>query len=141
MDASFVRLRHPALRPGMLLATAFLTAIALSGCGGGDPSPTDNGGGGGGGGSGPVATTSVNVQDNVFSPAGIRVSQGATVTWTWTGSQPHNVIWVGSALPASPTQTSGTHQAQMPNSGGELVYYCTIHGTPTAGMRGTVLVE
>jgi plastocyanin len=88
-----------------------------------------------------VATTSLSVRDNVFQPPDIVVSAGATVTWTWQGSLIHNVTWVASSLPESPDQATGTCGATMPSSAGTHVYYCTFHGTPTSGMRGTVRVE
>jgi plastocyanin len=119
--------------------TALVLAWVAAGCGNdgvapgnGPPDPGDGG---------PVATTSVSVRDNFFEPRDIVVAPGATVTWTWLGSQVHNVTWVGAALPSSPNQTSGSFGATMPSAPGTRVYYCTLHGTPTSGMRGTVQVE
>ena len=89
----------------------------------------------------PVATTSVSVQDDRYTPQQIVVSPGATVTWSWSGSNPHDVVWVGVDLPDSPLVTSGTHEVTMPQATGSYDYYCTEHGTPTSGMRGTVWVE
>lgn len=92
--------------------------------------------------SGPVETTSVDVLGATFDPEDIQVSPGATVTWTWnSGGVQHNVTWASADLSDSPTQGSGTFEATMPSTTGELVYYCTIHGTPSSGMRGTVLVD
>jgi plastocyanin len=122
---------------------ALLVSLLLLGACGGSDSPSDPGDGTEppAGDDGPVATTSVSVRDNLFDPAAITASAGDTVTWTWSGSEPHNVTWVDADLSDSPTQTSGTHQAAMPGESGELVYYCTIHGTPTSGMRGTIDIE
>jgi plastocyanin len=89
----------------------------------------------------PVATTSVAVRDNVFVPMHITVSPEATVTWTWEGSQFHNVTWVSADLADSETQTAGSHEVMVPAETGQLAYYCTVHGTPTSGMRGSVTVE
>jgi large repetitive protein len=135
--------------------------LGLSGCGSdsegpaGPPAgPPENGTP-----SGPVATTSVSVEDDLFDPSAIRVSGGATVTWTWAGNEEHNVTWedpgsdpddddyggaggqAGGGMDNSPSQTSGTHQVTMPSQAGVYVYYCTFHGSPTTGMRGTVEVE
>jgi plastocyanin len=88
-----------------------------------------------------VQTTSVSVQDSNFNPSAIQVSPGATVTWTWAGSLDHNVIWVSGGLANSTTKASGTHQVTMPTTPGELVYYCSLHGSPNGGMRGTVRVQ
>ncbi len=126
--------------------TMTVVVLALSGCGGGD-SPSDpngggNGGGGGGGGGGtPVATTSVQVLDNNFNPGAILVSPGATVTWTWGGSDVHNVTWASGTLSNSETKSTGTHRVTMPTTAGELVYFCTLHGSASGGMRGTVRVQ
>jgi len=132
----------------------------VAGCGGGD-SPTDHGNGGNGAGNGgngagnggngvgngggqPVATTSVDVLDNLtFNPNSIIVSSGATVTWTWQGGEVHTVTWVSAVagLPNSPDQATGTHEVTMPTAAGQFDYYCALHGSPTSGMRGTVQVQ
>jgi plastocyanin len=112
-------------------------AIALSlvviGCGSDDP--TGNGGGGGGG--NPVVTTSVSVRDNLFDPAAIRVSPGATVTWTFVGGIPHNVNFPSTAISDSNNQTSGTFSTAMPTAPGTYNYSCTLH----PGMNGSVQVQ
>jgi plastocyanin len=115
-------------------------AVAMTGCGGDDPVAPDNGGGGGGGGGGganPVQTTSVSVGDNFFNPPDIRVAPGATVTWTWMGSNPHDVVFAASGIDDSNIQSSGTFAAAMPSAAGTYSYECTVH----AGMDGTVLVQ
>ena len=120
-----------------------LAALLATGCGSEDPTdPGGNGGGGGGGGGGnPVQTTSVSVRDNTFNPEAIQVSPGATVTFTWSGSDAHNVIWVGGGRPNSPTQTTGTFSSTMPTTAGELVYFCDLHGSSSGGMRGTIRIQ
>lgn len=113
--------------------TALALLLVQIGCGNGttDPGTGD-----------PVQTTSVSVRDNLtFSPPAILVSPGATVTWTWQGGLVHNVVWVAASLPNSPDQATGTFQATMPSDAGTHVYYCTFHGSPTSGMRGTVQVQ
>jgi plastocyanin len=90
--------------------------------------------------SGPGAQGDIEVRDNTFSPSGFSTTAGSTVTWDWTGATPHNVTWVGAGAPGpSPTQTTGTYQRTF-DAAGTYDYYCTIHGTPTTGMRGTVTV-
>lgn len=90
--------------------------------------------------SGPPGNQStVQVQDNAFSPDQRTVNVGTTVTWDWTGSNAHNVTWVSGAPAASATQSSGTYQRTF-DAAGTFTYYCTIHGTPTSGMRGSVVV-
>jgi plastocyanin len=121
-------------RTSLTAGFAGLVLVALlTGCGSGATDPADDGA---------VVTTSVAVRDNLtFDPSNIIVTPGATVTWTWEGGLVHNVTWVAASLPNSPDQTTGTFGATMPSVAGTLAYYCTFHGTPTSGMRGTVRVE
>jgi len=85
-------------------------------------------------------TAGVSVQDNSFNPFNATVLAGGTVTWTWTGGNPHDVTWVSGGFTNSATQTSGAHNVTFA-SAGTFTYYCTIHGTPTTGMRGTVTAQ
>ena len=120
-------------------------ALAIAACGGGD-SPTDdddddcpgapgcpdNGGD-------PVVTTQVAVRDNnSFNPPDIRVSPGATVTWTWEGTtdEDHNITFSDSRITDGPNQRTGTHQAVFAQAG-TYSYTCTNH----TGMEGSVLVQ
>ena len=83
---------------------------------------------------GPI--TSVTVADNSFSPTPLNVASGATVTWNWTGSNPHNVTFNDGMMNSS-TQTSGSHNRQFTASG-TYGYFCTIHGASI--MSGEVIV-
>ena len=83
--------------------------------------------------------TAVSVKDDVFDPVSKTVSVGASVSWQWTGTHQHNVTWVVAST-NSATQTTGTFMRTFPTAG-SYVYYCTIHGTPTAGMMGTIVVQ
>jgi len=69
------------------------------------------------------------------------VSPGARITFTWSGNNPHNVIWAAGSLANASTQSSGTHEVTMPAAAGEYVYYCSLHGGANGGMRGMVRVE
>jgi plastocyanin len=143
-------MRTPVRRSCTPVLTVLGFAFALVACGGSDSSPSDppNGGPTNGnngldnGNGGLVVTTSVDVNDSSFDPDAIQVDPGAEVTWTWTGGESHNVTWVdaGAGLATSPTQSQGTHQVTMPETAGEYTYYCTLHGTPTGGMHGRVVV-
>ena len=117
--------------------------LAVAGCGGDSGTNGGNGNGSGtgnGNGSGttPVATTSVTVSDNFFTPPDIVVSGGATVTWTWAGNVGHNVTFSSSQITSQPTQTTGTHSAVMPTAAGVYAYQCTIHPST---MQASVTVE
>lgn len=76
--------------------------------------------------------TEVAVRDDFFSPAAIEVPAGTTVTWTWEGQHPHNVVGDGFE---SPVQTAGTF-ARTFDDPGSHDYECTLH----FGMRGRVVV-
>ena len=101
-------------------------------------------GGGGGGYGGPTnpnppgppsTSNAINVRDNSFSPNNNLLSVGATVTWTWTGSDIHNVTFTGG--PASSDQSSGTYQRTF-GTAGVFNYTCTRHG---AGMSGRITIQ
>lgn len=81
----------------------------------------------------------ISVEDNTFKPNAMTVAVGTTVTWTWDAGNAHNVTWVGSGT-ASATQTSGSYQRTF-DTAGAFQYFCTIHGTASSGMRGTVTVQ
>jgi len=109
-----------------LLAIATL-AFALAACSSDSNGPPDN-------------EATVNVSDNTFGPADLDVTAGTTVTWEWDGAAAHNVTWVSGSPAPSATQTTGTYE-RLFNAAGTFDYYCTVHGTPTTGMRGTVTVQ
>jgi plastocyanin len=74
--------------------------------------------------------------DNRFNPESVIITAGGTVTWTFRGQ--HNVTFDVAGAPANiGTQSSGTAQAQFPNTG-TYPYHCTIHGS---SMSGTVKVQ
>ena len=111
----------PPMHPRLLL-TALLPLVALPACGGDD-----------GGGGDPVAATEVTVVDDDFRPAAITVDEGATVTWTWEGSNAHDVQGDGFA---SEIQSSGSFEHTFTDAG-EHEYRCSVH----PGMRGRVVVR
>ncbi len=82
-------------------------------------------------------TTEVGVVDNRFDPTGNRIDPGQTVTWTWSGSNEHNVTFDDPDLTNSPTQMQGTFEHAFADEG-EFTYYCTIHGRDV--MSGRVVV-
>lgn len=139
-----------------------LAAGGAAACGGDDDSNAGEGGGGDGGGlSGAggdegdggeepddlvvMEGTEVSVQalDNTFRVQNIQVVPGATVTWTNVGRNEHDVLpsegdaWGVEVEEFQPGDTYG-YTFEEP---GVYDYYCSIHGTTTAGMIGTVVVE
>ena len=84
-------------------------------------------------------SSAVSVADDEFEPASKTVSVGASVSWQWTGTHQHNVTWVVAST-NSATQTTGTFMRTFATAG-SYAYYCTIHGTATTGMHGTIVVQ
>jgi plastocyanin len=79
---------------------------------------------------------------NRFEPANVTVAVGTTVTWTWVGgfhdvTSAGNPGFSGSGAPVAPPR-SFSHTFSAP---GTYLYFCSVHGSPTAGMRGTIVVQ
>jgi plastocyanin len=86
-----------------------------------------------------VAVTSL---DNTFRAENIQVAPGATVVWTNKGRNDHDVLPVegddwGAEVDDFKPGDVYEHTFDGP---GVYSYYCSIHGTTTAGMVGTVVV-
>jgi plastocyanin len=81
-------------------------------------------------------SATVSVDDNVFTPAAVTIDVGGTVTWNWTGSNPHTVTADDDSF-SSPQQTSGSF-SQTFNTPGTFGYFCEVHGQ---SMSGTVTVN
>lgn len=76
---------------------------------------------------------------NFFAPTVTNISAGDRVLWTWVGS-PHNVTSTNSAWAASATLSTGATFTNTFTTAGNYFYYCTIHGTPTSGMKAEIVV-
>lgn len=140
-------------------ALAVLLAVAGLGACGGD----DDGGGDGLSGSGAEDSSgddaaddapedavvmegtevAVSALDNVFRVADIRIEAGATVTWTNKGRNEHDVLPAdgdGWGVEVAEFEPGDVYQHTFAEPG-VYRYYCSIHGTTTEGMIGTVVVE
>ena len=82
-------------------------------------------------------------RDNTFVTQYTEVSAGTKVTFTNKGQQPHDV------LPATKGSFEGIQPEDFQPGGtgtvtfdepGDYSYYCSLHGTPTKGMTGTIRV-
>ena len=76
---------------------------------------------------------------NRFEPADVTVSVGTRVTWTWVDGF-HDVSssgFDGSGAPVTPPHT----YALTFDAPGIYTYFCSVHGSPTSGMRGTIVVR
>lgn len=141
------------IRPILLLSALVVVA---AGCGSGEPATPM---------SGAATTTTINAgpdlskadfadetgktavgvkaRDNAFETQYIEVSPGTKVTFTNEGEQPHNIKPANEGafkpvetLDFEPTETT-TITFDEP---GEYSYYCSLHGTPTKGMTGSIRV-
>jgi plastocyanin len=115
---------------------AFLGWVSLAGCGSdGSGSP------GGCTADSAVATTSVSVADFSFSPDCIKVSAGATVTWTNHGMASHTVTSVpgsNESFDSGALGANGVFELAFDHPG-VFDYVCTPH--EGLGMVGSVVVE
>ena len=147
-----------ARRPALALLALLLAAGGLAACGGDDAGGGEASGGGGDGGGmasegdAPEAPddavvidgTAATVQslDNTFRVADIQVKPGTTVTWTNDGRNEHDVLPVegddwGIEVEGFQPGAAYEHTFTEP---GVYDYYCSIHGTTSAGMVGSVTV-
>ncbi|HEX2085226.1 MAG TPA: plastocyanin/azurin family copper-binding protein [Solirubrobacteraceae bacterium] len=86
---------------------------------------------------------SVGTNGNRFVPDKVAVKPGEKVTISNTngGAGPHDVVWTDGAPGYGPAnQSPWTHERTFPNAG-TYVFYCSVHGSPSSGMRGTVHVN
>ena len=87
-------------------------------------------------------TIAVQALDNRFEAKSITITAGSTVTWTNDGSNTHDVV------PAEGTDYGVKPDDFKPDASysatfatpGTYAYYCSLHGTATRGMTGTVVV-
>jgi len=95
-----------------------------------------------GGGPSPVEIQLRDDGGNRFEPANVTIAVGTTVTWTWVGGF-HNVTPTGApTFTGSGDPVSAPHTfSQTFNSPGTYLYFCVVHGSPSGGMRGTIVVQ
>lgn len=70
-----------------------------------------------------VATTSIDVTDNVFEPATAEVAAGETVVWRWVGEEEHDIVADEFEHAA---QTDGTFEHRF-DEPGTYAYRCNLH--------------
>ena len=96
----------------------------------------------------PVVTPAANqvfMQGSAFTPATRTVTAGTTVQWVNMDGTTHTVtssaVPVGaSAISSGNVAGSGTFSTTF-NTPGTYAYYCVFHGSPGAGMHGTIVVN
>lgn len=121
----------------MLALSGFLVACGDDDddTGGNGGQPTTSGGGGGV----PGNLTKVTVSDNKFTPVSLQVPVGATVTWEWTGSNPHSVVGTFDGKGINSPRLTGTGQyLEAFQKAGTFNYQCGVHGE---AMKGTIVIQ
>ncbi len=90
------------------------------------------------------AEVTIQVVDNSYRTQYTKVSPGTKVTFKNVGRNPHNVIAVNEGqftdIPTDKLQPGDSGTITVPSTPGEVPYYCSLHGTPRAGMTGRLLV-
>lgn len=95
-------------------------------------------------------THGVVVEDNVFEPETIEITEGDTVRWTQEGENPHTITADDGSFDSSPgcppnfaeCLMQGDTYEQTFTEAGEVPYYCKVHGGPGGeGMSGVIVVQ
>jgi plastocyanin len=81
----------------------------------------------------------VEALDNVFAPQIVRIDAGDSVEWVMDGRAPHTVTADDGSWDSGDLQP-GTEFDRVFDQPGVYTYYCVYHGSPGAGMIGTVVV-
>jgi plastocyanin len=87
-------------------------------------------------------TLTPHMAGSAFSPTPDTVAVGSMVTWTNNDAYGHTVTSVpgSSEVFDSPVAGGGSFSHTF-STAGTYGYYCKIHGAPTSGMRGTIVVQ
>jgi plastocyanin len=118
-------------RPAALALTVLL--VPLAACGD-DEEPIDLVEG---------VTVEVSAVDNSFRPETIQIAAGTEVLWTNDGRTEHNVVPAddGDDFGVDPADFApGDEYSFRFTEPGTYAYYCSLHGSATVGMTGTVEV-
>jgi plastocyanin len=88
---------------------------------------------------GAQTTHPVGTDGNTWDPNLVDADTGDTVDWTFSASHNLNLLDPegGAILTNEPPDGTTSH---LFDEAGNYVYYCSIHGSPTLGMRGEVQV-
>lgn len=90
------------------------------------------------------AEITIQAVDNSYRTQYTKVSPGTKVTFENRGRNPHNVIAVKEGqftdIPTDKFQPGDSGTITVPDTPGEVPFYCSLHGTPRAGMTGRLLV-
>ncbi|MFZ4584532.1 MAG: plastocyanin/azurin family copper-binding protein [Acidimicrobiia bacterium] len=139
------------MRARILLLVAVVAMVGLTACGSDSKSAsgTDVVDLRGRATGGQYPSVTVVVKDNNFTPQNIRIDPGVTVIWKNEGRSQHNVQPADANQPFFGDKPFGVTQADFGpgkeysfrfDKPGTYAYYCSLHGAPTQGMIGTVIV-
>ena len=116
----------------LVIALVAAAAMALAACGGDDVASAQVEG----------VEAPVQVLDNTFRAQEIEVAAGTEVVWDNGGRNDHNVLPVeGDAwgVEAADFEPGATYRHRFTEPG-TYAYYCSLHGTTTKGMVGSIVV-
>lgn len=129
-------MRRYIMRVGLVSLGGVLLIVA---CGGGGTDP--GGGGGGGGGGGLVHAKRVTAGTaTVFTPDVQTIPANDTIYFTFSSVQ-HSVKFKTAGSPADVGLSTNLTAKRVFPTPGTYDYYCTVHGTPTSGMSGQIVVQ
>ena len=134
----------PALALGFLLTSAAWAQHHDHAMMGVDPKDYDDGGSHGGDPNPPSGcngiANKITIVGTSFSPSTITVQAGQPVCWTWSESISHNVHGDDDSFTSGAPANTGNFQITF-NTPGTVGYHCQVHGSPGAGMHGTIVVQ
>ena len=134
----------PALALGFLLAAAASAqhhGMAHMGKVDYDPEPGGGDPNAPAGCNGVQAKIQINGSTAAFSPATVTIDPGQPVCWTWSGTvDQHNIKGNDGSFTSGPPANAGNFQKTF-TTPGTYLFHCQVHGTPTSGMRGTIIVR
>ena len=125
-----MRRTTPFLAAALAVTALAVTALAVTACFSGTPAPAEPA---------PAKTATVQASgtSNVFSPQITTVSQGGTVTWSFS-TRTHNVTFIPTTgAPTNVPNSSNTNVSRDFTTPGTYAYACGLH----PGMIGTVVVK
>lgn len=87
-------------------------------------------------------TIAVQALDNRFEAKEVTITAGSTVTWTNDGVNVHDIVpaeGTGYGVRPNDFEPDANYSTTFAEPG-TYAYYCSLHGTATRGMTGTVVV-
>jgi plastocyanin len=87
-------------------------------------------------------TVTIDARDDLFTPQYTKIRVGTTVVFQNAGRNPHNLISSDHSFPDVESDAFGPGMKTQVvfDKVGTHDYYCSLHGSAIAGMRGSLLV-